>query len=199
MLLDQAGSVLAAPGVVLPQPPVLGLQTAALVLDPRHLGSHVVQVALELVLHLPRQAGAVVADLLQVLSLFLTGELEGDVMGEERVNLAQEGPGDIGDATQRFGKVLLALDFVGGQLLLHRGFVPPQADGVQVDVVPLFGDLLHLHPRHLRGLGEVGLHHLDHGCQMLKPRLAALVTAYAYIFKVHRLFQKQTVYFQTKN
>lgn len=166
VLLDQTCAVLAAPAEVLGQPPILRFQAAALGLDLRHLSSHIVQVTLELALYLSGQAGAIAADLLQVFLLFFAGELEGDVPGEEGVDLLQEGPGDIRDAAQGLGKVFPALHSVGSHLLLECGFISPQADGFQVNVVPVSVNLIHLYLHHLGCLGEVGPHEFNHGFQL---------------------------------
>ena len=158
MLLDQARAVLGAHAVVTGQAPVLCLQAAVLAMDVRHLVSHTVQVTLELVLHFSGQAGAVGVDLLQVFPLFRAGELEGKVCGEEGFNLHEESLGDVGDATQGLEEVIFAFFFVEQQLFFLYGFFPPQTDGLQVNVVPLFGSLVHFYPHPLCRLGEVGLH-----------------------------------------
>lgn len=109
VLPDHPSAVLATPASFLRQLQVVRLQAAASALDLAHLRPHAVQVTLEAVLHLTGEAGAVGADLLQVVSLLLAGELEGDVLGEEAVDLAQESPGDVGDTAQGTGEVFLTL------------------------------------------------------------------------------------------
>lgn len=105
MLFDQAGAVLAAPAVVLVQQAVLGLEAAVLRLDVKQLLRHAVQVGLQLALHFPGQPGAVPVNLLQVILLVLTAELEGDVLREDGLDLAEQIVGDLGDGAQVFGDV----------------------------------------------------------------------------------------------
>lgn len=79
VLFNYGRAVLGAHAVVLRHSQVLCLEATVLCMYHRHLSSNAVQVALELVLHLTGQAGAVVADLLQLLPLLRAGEMKGDV------------------------------------------------------------------------------------------------------------------------
>lgn len=145
MLLNHACALLAARAVVFRESPVFSLQADVLMLDACHMISHGVHVTLELVFNLSGQVGAVGADLFQVFPLFRTGDLEGNVCREERIDLVQKSPGNIVDRTQGLGKLSFGCFLVDLQLLFFCGDIPPQLDGLQVEVVPFFGNLLHFH------------------------------------------------------
>lgn len=75
--------------------------------------------------------------------------------------------GDVGDPAQRLDEIIFALDLVEVDLLLVHGLVSSQSDGLQVQVVTFFGDLVHL-DLHLHGrLGEVRLDVLHPGFEEL--------------------------------
>lgn len=156
VLLEHARAVLTAGAVVLGQPPVLGPQAAVLGLAGGHLVAHVVQVMLELLLHVSGQAGAVELDPVQVLPLLLTGEMEGHVRGEEGVDLVEEGIGDVGDAAQGLHKFSFTPLLTKLRFLFMLSLIPPQTDGLQVQVVSVFGDLVHFPLQLLGRLGAVG-------------------------------------------
>lgn len=131
---------------------------------------------LELLLHVPGQAGAVGLDPLQVLSLLLTADLEGEVRGEEGVDLDQEGTGDIGDAAQglhelSFTPLLTQLRF----LFMHQ-LIPPQPDGLQVQVVSIFGDLVYFPLQPLGRLRVIGLQKSNPGFHLFHQQPAVTVT-----------------------
>lgn len=110
---------------------------------------------LELVLHFSGEAGAVIADLLQVFLLFWAGDEERRQQREEGLDLLEESPGDIGDATQGLDEVFFAFYSIELNLLFMHGLLPPLTDDLQVEVVPLFSDLLHFPPYHHSCLSEV--------------------------------------------
>jgi len=172
VLQDHARAVLLAPVVVLGQPDVPCGQLADLSQGDGHPDAHTVQVALQGVLHLAGQAGAVAADLLQVVALLLAGELEGDVLGEQGVYLFQEGSGHVGDADQRRHKVLLAAQPEGLDLKLERVLVLPQVDGFQAEVVALPPELVHLDGVLQHRLVLLGLQHLHDALVVVQLGLA---------------------------
>lgn len=157
-----------------------------------HLVAHFVQIRLELIFHVFGQIGAAGPYLLHLLPLPLAGEVKGELIGEQVVDLVQETPGHRFDPVQRMSKFLLALPGnkkqtkkmsklfrcdggetgateglqvpgVGGELLLQHDVLPADADGLLVVLVSLpDGDVSLL--RHvLNRAGEVGLDEADHG------------------------------------
>ena len=128
-----------------------------------YLVPHVVQVPLELVLHLLGEVGAAAADLLHLGLLFLTGQVEGHGVGEQGVDPGQEATGHRLDALQRLGEVLFALPGVGGELRLQVGVVLLQGDVPQVVGVALLDGAVPLVGDELERLGEVGLHQAEDG------------------------------------
>lgn len=79
VLLDQSSTVLTAPSIIFRHSPVLCGQTAVFALDSGHLVADVVQISLEPIFNFPGEIGTVGSNLLQVLLLFGTRDLEGVV------------------------------------------------------------------------------------------------------------------------
>lgn len=94
---------------------------------------------------------------------------------EERVDLGEEGFGDVGDSAQGVDELFFALELVELDGFLVHGFVPPELDGLQVEVVAIPGDLVHLHLHQHGCLGEVGLQQFHSGfeCFHLLATVAA--------------------------
>lgn len=154
-----------------------------------HLVAHFVQIGLELLLDVSGQVGAAGANLLHLLPLTLAGEVKGQLMGTQVVELVPEILRHGFDPVQRMRKVLLALPEhkkkkrrhrlsdltedgrmdglevpgVGSELLLQHDVVPAEGDGLPVVLVPVpDGDvplLFHVEDR----VAEVGLNEADHG------------------------------------
>lgn len=82
----------------------------------------------------------------------------------------QESPGDVGDAAQRVGEVCLATFSAELNLLFSLELQPSEIDGLQIEMVPIFCDLVLLPAHLLIRLCEVGLHQVKLGLNVLnKP------------------------------
>ena len=127
-----------------------------------HLVPHVVQVPLEFVLHLLGEVGTATADLLHLLLLLLTGQVEGHGVGEQGVDPGQEATGHCLDAFQRLGEVLFALLGVGGELRIQVGVLLLQGNVLQVVGVAFLDGAVSLGSEEQDSLGEVGLHQVEH-------------------------------------
>lgn len=91
------------------QPFVLNFQITAPSLQSGNSLTNGVQIVLKLIFHLAGEVGAVDLDLIQLLLLFVAGEVEGEGIRKEVIDFAQEGRSDVLNTLQRRREIFLAL------------------------------------------------------------------------------------------